>query len=60
MKLLRKWFHRYIVLDSYGTTQYCLTLNGAMSWIAYCSPEMVVIKRFNQRPIVFRNMEIGG
>lgn len=44
----------YQIIDSYGTKKIAWTWDGALSWLAACSPEAYIINRLNSKVIACR------
>lgn len=55
-KIARIIFAPYVVVDSYGTVQCEWTLAGAISWIEFASPHVMIWHRWNGALVASRVM----
>lgn len=52
-------FAPFVVLDSYGTKQYCWSIASANEWLVYCADDAVVVDRVNKK-LVCRVVSVGS
>ena len=44
-KMARRHLAPYIVMDSFGTLQFCWSLDEATTWQPFAAPDMVIVRR---------------
>lgn len=53
-KWLRKAMARYVILDNFGTRQYCWTEQEALDWLPYCANWATIQDRAEFRVVATR------